>query len=129
MTRDIEFRAWDKINKSWCNYTNADCMNNLNNSKVAITQFTGVRDKNGKKIFEGDILLDSYYRDNGYKDWKVESKGYVRLLQGAYCLVCIKDNKATHDALYRILNPSDSKAIATLEIIGNIFENKNILIS
>ena len=52
-TTKIEFRAWDKVNKGWCFYTNVDCMVQLNNENCEITQLW--RTWNGVKLFVGDI--------------------------------------------------------------------------
>lgn len=78
-------------------------------SAKTVCQYTGLTDKNGVKIFEGDILSFSAYGEN--------YKGDVRFIKGNFTIWCGKCAPFLDDALEK------HSAI----VIGKIFDNPEIL--
>lgn len=108
MNREIEFRCWyDNI---MCRVVNIDFSHRfinlfgadiINFDDGILMQYTGLKDKNGKKIFEGDILREY---SNEIEDWIV-SYEYGKFI-GTFDNVC-----------------EDLWELSDLEVIGNIYEN------
>ena len=130
--RLIEFRAWDKFEKKMISWD--ECLNNealipeilLNAVRYEPMQCTGLKDKNGRLIYEGDIVkaeveepelkvigiitFGRYVHDLGfYVEWKgapAESRKYYPGWR--------------QDLFYWLEEES-------LEVIGKIHENPELL--
>lgn len=107
--REIKFRVWDKINKK---FFSQDVLNKLPLdiflASENIQQYTGLKDKNNKEIYEGDIValpLESFHNKRRFIQ---EVPSIVELFNRKY-------------------NESIKDFYSDLEIIGNIFENKDLL--
>ncbi len=109
MSRIIKFRAWDEDEKKMISLF--DCYDifgrELRATKATLEQFTGLLDKNGKEIYEGDILKI------GKSFWQVEWN----------------DEKARWDCVdtttYKPIGGMDFTGY--IEVIGNIHENPDLL--
>ena len=109
MNRVIKFRAWDGIDHMSNPFTLQDVQNGViqfaSDSKVM--QFTGLHDKHGKEIYEGDIVKGQY----GEKEIVELRKFYNYNSEGG----CEGFGWATETDIEKC------------EVIGNIYENPELL--
>lgn len=128
MNRDIKFRAWDEVSEKMLNW-NEFLDTKMKNTFIApestgliLMQYTGLHDKNGKEIYEGDIvLLDCYYYEE--PAFGGEFKVIYDDINGMWLLVDL-ENKDRGFAFGEIR----SYYKAEIEVIGNIYDNPEITI-
>ena len=116
MEREIKFRAWDKKNKKMLN--NEDTLNLLAYfvKNVEYMQFTGLKDKTGKEIYEGDIVkLDDNWDSLG---WSAGEVSEIIFKYGGFRLKPKYNKKARG----YWLEEGD-----LVEVIGNIHKNPELL--
>ncbi|HEU6112014.1 TPA: hypothetical protein VVR54_002024 [Streptococcus pneumoniae] len=105
--------------------------------EIELMQSTGLKDKNGKEIFEGDILKfnDEWneYCHEGYVDGSVEGVNYVEVVKGEACFEFGK-TRYPESSLF-IYMEDEHLSFAELvkdkdfgfEIVGNVYENPELL--
>lgn len=119
MTDRLKIRVWDKVyenywkeeevylNIQWLLYPDNDNINN-----VEIEQCTGLKDKNGRLIFEGDIIFVNF--EKGRVVWSDEDCTFFFLsLKEVYKLHIFPDFFTGADDYYKV--------------IGNIHQNPELL--
>jgi len=104
--RELKFRSWDgtKMSTNYMMLRNTDGVLFSSVPDVVIMQFTGLLDKNGKEIYEGDILEFNYSRSGNKTVFDVRWRG--------------KGFKPT-----RMSTSNRSE----MEVIGNIYESPDLL--
>lgn len=128
MSREIKFRAWDKKHRKYTKvlkiYFGSDGSNlgalvedyetnyafELQANQVKFEQYTGLKDRNGEGIYEGDIVTMEYDLDDLEPD--------------DYYVITFKDG------CFRVGNDYENEAGIYLSdwcVIGNIHENPELI--
>ena len=126
MNREIKFRAWDNdfgsmiyefiegyiVSMDYGELKIGSHDGNKDYFELPVMQFTGLKDKNGKEIYEGDIIRP----DNGKYTYQ------IKYVHAQFTTSVIEyDLRNTSYYLYTFLYHNKC------EIIGNIYQNKELL--
>ena len=144
MTREIKFRAWDKHSGQMLEIVNvrdgfremkkgqittSQLFDELNSSGYVPMQYTGLKDKNGKPIYEGDIVEFSdkweWYRGEYGIKMIFADPEKKKELQEKYDAEKMERRKVEIPSCYQEFSESDLQSY--WEIIGNIYENPELL--
>ena len=118
--KNIKFRAWDKINGEmipWNRLLNGYNLRNVfmgpEMSGLILMQFTGLEDKNGTQIYEGDIVETV---------WNGEVFAGVVVYDLSEVDFKVTDGKEEYGRNFQYLAGNDEN-----EVIGNVYQNKGLL--
>ena len=119
--REIKFRAYDSISKKmweWEDIKDISLNEFLTKEHYTIMQYTGLKDKNGKEIYEGDVV-------SGFQVAGMADENYV--VEFMYASFVFKRG----DTGLRLGPGPEMFTLHNheIEVIGNIHENPELLSS
>lgn len=119
--REIKFRAWDNENGGmvlWEQLVKRQCFADFMQAKeddpvVSLMQFTGMKDKTGKEVYEGDIIVCGHDTGKSYNRYVIEfsDSAHAYLARQVGCTSHIGSGYWGN----------------TMLVIGNIHENPELL--
>jgi uncharacterized phage protein (TIGR01671 family) len=151
MAREIKFRAWDKGNKemiyqsenttkpngimeaqftfdemgAWIftrNYGEQAC-NEVKNFELM--QYTGLKDKNGKEIYEGDIVE---IHDGTITAFRTSGKHIIEWWNGQFVFQANSHEEDDYINFgWWVRSNNHSASLKQIEVIGNIYENPELI--
>lgn len=131
--REIKFRAWNHLDKEFCDLSKKTWMHNWSTQETSllfgerpdalepfnagdfiIEQFVGVTDSKGVEIFEGDII------EFTLDDWEYSDLGREQVSEVEYI-----DDEFTFDGAY--FDPENKVDWSKVTVIGNVHQHPELL--
>ena len=109
--RQIKFRAWHKTGEAMMpDVKNVHTLNSeFQNDNLIFMQFTGLKDRNGVEVYEGDLVKKD--------DDKFVKAGVVSFIHGCW-MVASKSGEQYFNLHWHL---------SQVEVIGNIHQNPELL--
>ena len=136
--REIKFRGWDVKSKKYRGLGNVQDLFTIRsdgevNKDYLLEQYTGLHDKNGKEIYEGDIL--STHRESYFHNYITGDEDAIdQDLKGLVVIIASKGACLKKPKYYCNLSGEDGTlnqyynfSAYRSEVIGNIHENPDLL--
>jgi uncharacterized phage protein (TIGR01671 family) len=149
--REIKYRAWDLENKElvrvksivwfdgeldfidvWSErYGHIYRLRARKKPRFILIEYTGLKDKNGEEIYEGDIVKS--FDEAAYFSSALRVKRYspyqIRFMDGAFWLYSLDGDEDNAYLLRNGCNASEiyGSSLENAEVIGNIYENPESL--
>ena len=122
--RELKFRVWEEREKAYDTWSyildaNGNLFRNAYGALIGcdkkdyiVERYTGLKDKNGEMVYEGDIVLDCYVGDDAFiVEWDKDTASFI-----------LTDTEHILNVSFDNFYPDKY-----LEVIGNIHENGDLL--
>jgi len=125
--REIKFRVWDgeamDYNpRAWCEDIN-ECLAYPNDENAFVMQYTGLKDKNGKEIYEGDIIsITEVDEDSCFGSENTDVVEVKWINEIAQWRAVFQSGRRTELHLSVSL-----PTVIDCTVIGNIYEHSNLI--
>lgn len=127
--REIKFRAWEKSLKQIIPVDNIDFEKRMVNTEsvwrmfdeIELMQYTGLKDKNDKEIYEGDIVE---IHDGTITAFRTSGKHIIEWWNGQFVFQANSHEEDDYINFgWWVRSNNHSASLKQIEVIGNIYEN------
>ncbi|WP_284037438.1 YopX family protein [Neobacillus sp. 114] len=130
--REIKFRAWEKYLKEIIPVDDINFEKRMINTdsawrlfdEIELMQYTGLSDKNSREIYEGDIVV----LNTSHKVLDVQFNPEIYVVQwrsSGACFDMLHKDYLNHERKVGLM--FDNGMVDSVEVIGNIYENPELL--
>lgn len=122
--REFKFRAWNKKLKFWYDGPLSIFSTLLRKKEVVVMQYTGIKDKNKKEVYEGDIVkaipMEEHIVTTQHDETVISDVIFLEDLQ-------FQVRSRDEEQVYEHGLPLAWGGWDSVEVIGNVYENPKLL--